>query len=192
MNDFDKNATYDIVLSYNSGDTEYPVRGRQCSSQQMPAIKEKFKNYNSFASASLNEIYTDQMLNESLKYEIKSFASIYLQNNNGKFTAKPLPYQAQFSNINSIVVEDIDIDGNLDLIIGGNLYNAEVETPRNDASFGLWLKGDGNGGFITQEPRESGLVITGDARNIELINVGNKRHLLVAANNQALQQIKIN
>ena len=192
LNDFDKNATYDIVLSYNSGDTEYPVRGRQCSSQQMPAIKDKFKNYNSFASASLNEIYTDQMLNESLKYEIKSFASIYLQNNNGKFTAKPLPYQAQFSNINSIVVEDIDIDGNLDLIIGGNLYNAEVETPRNDASFGLWLKGDGNGGFITQEPRESGLVITGDARNIELINVGNKRHLLVAANNQALQQIKIN
>ena len=192
MNDFDKNATYDIVLSYESGETEYPVRGRQCSSQQMPAIKDKFKNYNSFASASLNEIYTDQMLNESLKYEITSFASIYLQNNDGKFTAKPLPYQAQFSNINSIVVEDVDKDGNLDLIIGGNLYNSEVETPRNDASYGLWLKGDGDNGFSSQVPRNSGLVMRGDVRNIKLMNVGNERYLLVASNNQALQKIKIN
>ena len=192
LNDFDKNATYDIVLSYESGETEYPVRGRQCSSQQMPAIKDKFKNYNSFASASLNEIYTDQMLNESLKYEITSFASIYLQNNDGKFTAKPLPYQAQFSNINSIVVEDVDKDGNLDLIIGGNLYNSEVETPRNDASYGLWLKGDGDNGFSSQVPRNSGLVMRGDVRNIKLMNVGNERYLLVASNNQALQKIKIN
>ena len=192
LNDFDKNATYDIVLSYKSDDTEYPVRGRQCSSEQMPAIKEKFKNYNSFASASLEEIYSDQMLEESLKYEITSFASVYLQNNDGKFIAKPLPYQAQFSNINALVVEDIDRDGNLDVVLGGNLYNAEVETPRNDASYGLWLKGDGANGFRAQAPRETGLVVRGDIRNMKPIKVGDQTHLLVAKNNQALQQIRIN
>lgn len=192
LNDFDKNATYDIVLSYKSDDTEYPVRGRQCSSEQMPAIKEKFKNYNSFASASLEEIYSDQMLEESLKYEITSFASVYLQNNNGKFIAKPLPYQAQFSNINALVVEDIDRDGYLDVVLGGNLYNAEVETPRNDASYGLWLKGDGANGFRALAPRETGLVVRGDIRNMKPIKVGGQTHLLVAKNNQALQQIRIN
>lgn len=192
LNDFDKNATYDIVLSYKSDDTEYPVRGRQCSSEQMPAIKEKFKNYNSFASASLEEIYSDQMLEESLKYEITSFASVYLQNNDGKFIAKPLPYQAQFSNINALVVEDIDRDGYLDVVLGGNLYNAEVETPRNDASYGLWLKGDGANGFRALAPRETGLVVRGDIRNMKSIKVGDQTHLLVAKNNQALQQIRIN
>jgi len=192
LNDFDKNATYDIVLSYKSDDTEYPVRGRQCSSEQMPAIKEKFKNYNSFASASLEEIYSDRMLEESLKYEITSFASVYLQNNYGKFIAKPLPYQAQFSNINAMVVEDIDRDGYLDVVLGGNLYNAEVETPRNDASYGLWLKGDGANGFRAQAPRETGLVVRGDIRNMKPIKVGGQTHLLVAKNNQALQQIRIN
>ena len=50
-----------------------------------------------------------------------------LQNNNGKLIIKPLPYQAQFSNINSIVVEDIDID-EISSYNRGNLYNAEVET----------------------------------------------------------------
>ena len=192
LNDFDKNATYDIVLSYKSDDTEYPVRGRQCSSEQMPAIKEKFKNYNSFASASLEEIYSDQMLEESLKYEITSFASVYLQNNDGKFIAKPLPYQAQFSNIHALVVEDIDRDGYLDVVLGGNLYNAEVETPRNDASYGLWLKGDGANGFLALAPRETGLVVRGDIRNMKPIKVGGQTHLLVAKNNQALQQIRIN
>jgi len=192
LNDFDKNATYDIVLSYKSDDTEYPVRGRQCSSEQMPAIKDKFKNYNSFASASLEEIYSNQMLEESLKYEITSFASVYLENKDGKFIAKPLPYQAQLSNINAMVVKDIDSDGNLDVVLGGNLYNAEVETPRNDASYGLWLKGDGNNGFSTQLPRETGLVIRGDVRNIKVIKVGDKSHLLVAKNDQALQQIRVN
>ena len=158
----------------------------------MPAIKEKFNNYNTFASASLEEIYSNKMLEESLNYEITSFHSIYLENKDGVFRAKPLNYQAQFSNINSIVVKDIDSDGNLDAILAGNLYNAEVETPRNDASYGIWLKGDGKGGFKALLPRESGLVMRGDVRNMKIIKVKEETHLLVAKNNEALQQIKIN
>jgi hypothetical protein len=192
LNDFDENETYDIVLSYKNDDIEYPVRGRQCSSQQMPVIKEKFKDYNTFASASLEEIYSDKMLEESINYEITSFQSIYLENNGGAFIAKPLNYQAQFSNINSIVVQDVDNDGYLDAILGGNLYNAEVETPRNDASYGLWIKGDGKGGFNSIPPRESGLIMRGDIRNMKTIKVGEEVNLLVAKNNDQLQLIKIN
>jgi len=192
LNDFDKNEVKDIVLSYSTGSEEYPVRGRQCSSEQMPAIKKKFKNYDAFASASLKDIYTDQMLDNSLKYEIKSFKSIYLENNDGKFIAKPLPMEAQYSNINAFVVKDFDSDGNLDLVIGGNLYNAEVETPRNDASYGLWLKGDGKGNFKTQRPLVSGLNLSGDVKDIKEINVGKNQHLLSVRNNDYLQQIKIN
>ena len=149
-------------------------------------------NFSLIAGICSEEIYSDQMLEESLKYEITSFASVYLQNNNGKFIAKPLPYQAQFSNINALVVEDIDRDGYLDVVLGGNLYNAEVETPRNDASYGLWLKGDGANGFRALAPRETGLVVRGDIRNMKPIKVGGQTHLLVAKNNQDLQQIRIN
>jgi hypothetical protein len=132
------------------------------------------------------------MLEESINYEITSFQSVYLENKDGAFIAKPLNYQAQFSNINSIVVNDVDNDGNLDAILGGNLYNAEVETPRNDASYGLWIKGDGKGGFNSILPRESGLVMRGDIRNMKTIQVGEEVNLLVAKNNGQLQLIKIN
>jgi hypothetical protein len=89
-------------------------------------------------------------------------------------------------------VKDVDDDGNLDAILGGNLYNSEVETPRNDASYGLWLKGDGKGEFNAVTPRESGLLMLGDVRNMRTIQVGGETHLLVAKNDEALQQIRIN
>ncbi|MGX1929625.1 VCBS repeat-containing protein [Flagellimonas sp. 2504JD4-2] len=192
LNDFDSNDQADIVLSYQKGDTEFPVRGRQCSSQQMPAIKHKFKDYNSFASASLNQIYTTQMLEESLSYEITSFASIYLENKDGRYVAKTLPQLAQLSSINKFVVKDFDKDGNLDAVLAGNLYNSEVETPRNDASFGLFLQGDGTGNFKAKTMMESGLKIVGDVRDMELLSKNGTDHILVAKNNAPVQLIKVN
>lgn len=192
LNDFDLNDKADIVLSYKKGDIEFPVRGRQCSSQQMPAIKHKFKDYNSFASASLNQIYTSKLLDESLSYEITSFASIYLENDGGKFSAKPLPQLAQLSSINKFVVDDFNADGNLDVVLAGNLYNAEVETPRNDASFGLFLQGDGAGNFTAQTMMDSGLKIVGDVRDMELLTKNGKSHILVAKNSAQMQLIGVN
>lgn len=192
LNDFDKNRKKDIVLSYKKGKKEYPVRGRQCSSQQMPAIKAKFKDYNSFANATLNQIYTTEMLEESLNYEITSFSSIYLENDRGEFTAKPLSQLAQISSINQFVVKDFDGDNHLDVVLAGNLYHSEVETPRNDASFGLFLKGDGKGDFIAKTMMESGLKIVGDVRGMETITINGVRHILVAKNDEHLQLIKVN
>ena len=192
LNDFDGNKKSDIVLSYKNGDIEFPVRGRQCSSQQMPAIKLKFKDYNSFANASLVEVYTDKSLKESLSYEITSFESIYLENTNGTYTSKPLPQLAQISSINQFVVKDFNADGNLDMVLAGNLYNSEVETPRNDASFGLLLQGDGAGNFTEKPMMESGLKIIGDVRNMELISIKNETYILVAKNDAPMQLVKIN
>ena len=192
LNDFDENETSDIVLSYKKGETEFPVRGRQCSSQQMPAIKSKFKDYNSFASADLKQIYTTKMLEEALSYEITSFESVYLENDNGKFISKPLPQLAQISSINQFVVDDFNDDGNLDVVLAGNLYNAEVETPRGDASFGLYLEGDGKGNFDAKTMMESGLKIVGDVRGLEPISINGEKHLLAAKNDDRLQLIKVN
>ncbi|MRI01478.1 hypothetical protein GH721_13120 [Kriegella sp. EG-1] len=192
LNDFDENNKPDIVLSYQKGDTEFPLRGRQCSSQQMPAIKAKFKDYNSFASASLKQIYTTEMLENSLSYEITSFASVYLENNNGKFKLKPLPQLAQISSINQFIVKDFNQDGNLDVVLAGNLYNSEVETPRNDSSFGLYLKGNGKGDFESIPMLESGLKIIGDVRALEEISINGENYILAAKNDAQMQLIKVN
>ena len=110
----------------------------------------------------------------------------------GSFFARPLPQLAQLSSINKFVVDDFNSDGNLDVVLAGNLYNAEVETPRGDASFGLYLQGDGAGNFETRTMMESGLKIVGDVRGMKKISIIDEKHLLVAKNDDLLQLIKVN
>ena len=191
VNDFDKNEQNDIVLSYYNDGEQYPVRGRECSSQQIPAIKQKFKDYESFSQASLIDVYTEADLEKSLHYQVHSFASIYLENKNGKFIVHQLPREAQLSNITSIIVDDFNTDGNLDLIIAGNLFVSEVETPRNDAGYGLYLRGDGTGKFKPIPAHKSGLFIPGDVKQMIAIKAKGADYLLAAKNNDHVQGIKI-
>ena len=60
--DFDNNGTYDVVFSKKYQGELVPMRGRQCSSEQMPFISEKFENYLSFAEASIGDILGEDKL----------------------------------------------------------------------------------------------------------------------------------
>ena len=185
--DFDGNQKSDIVLSYHNSGEEYPVRGRQCSSQQIPAIQNEFKDYNSFAVASMEDIFGTDKLDESLHYEVESFESIYLENLGDSYESYTLPLEAQISSINDWVVEDYNDDGNLDLILAGGLYASEIETPRSDAGIGLVLLGDGNNHFNSLSLNKSGLLLPHDTKKLQNIQVGNKKGIIVANNQGPLQ-----
>ena len=191
--DFDNNKSMDIVLGYYNDGKQYPVRGRQCSSQQIAAIEVKFKDYNSFAEADLADVYSTQSLESALHYQAYNFASSYVENlGNGTFKITPLPNEAQSSSINSILSKDVDLDGHLDLIISGNLYQSEVETPRNDAGYGLFLKGNGKGDFDAVPYVHSGLLVKGDVKNSSFIQIKKDRSaVLFAKNNDELKLVRI-
>ncbi len=59
--DFDGNGSNDIVLSKKYEGEYVPVRGKECSSQQMPFINSKFGTYAEFADASLEDIYGENL-----------------------------------------------------------------------------------------------------------------------------------
>lgn len=191
--DFDENGKNDIVLSYYNYGTQYPLRGRSCSSQQIPEIKKKFATYNEFASSTLQDVYGDSNLNNALHYEAKTFESVSMENlGNGRFNIRPLPDMAQVSNINSSVMYDFDKDGIKDIVIAGNLYGSEIETTRNDASLGLFLKGHGQFVFEPIPMGKSGLNISQDVKELKLIAYKNQKALVVAVNNGRAKLIKIN
>lgn len=191
--DFDNNKRKDIVLSYYNFGTLFPVRGRSCSSQQMPSISTKFEDYESFAVADVNEVYGKEELEEAeIHYQAKTFASGYIENlGNGKFKIRPLPNETQFSSVNQIIAEDMDDDGFKDLVVAGNLYASEIETARNDSSIGLYLKGDGKGNFEPAPGQESGLYIPGDVKDIGTLTIGKIKHIIVAKNDGAVQIVRI-
>ncbi|GAB3650224.1 VCBS repeat-containing protein [Echinicola sediminis] len=193
--DYDNNGKQDIVLSKIEKGKQVPVRGRECSSQQIPAIKTKFKDYHSFATASLEEIYSTDHLKRSAHYEVKNFGHCYVENlGNEQFELHVIKDNfMQLAPINTMVVEDINRDGHSDMIYAGNLYASEVETPRGDSSYGGLMLGNSQGDFKSLKPYESGLFVKGEvkaAKKLKLASGG--EGILFAKNNDYLQLVKLN
>lgn len=180
--DFDGNGNKDIVLSYYNFGEKFPLRGRSCSAQQVPSLKEKFPTYEGFAISGLEEVYEISALENSLNYQAFTFESVYLENLNGSFKITTLPKEAQMSSINCTTILDLDDDSNLDVILAGNLYTSEIETPRNDASLGLVLMGNGKGEFDPVAPVKSGLYASKDVKKMVQVN-GEKSNLIIMAAN---------
>jgi hypothetical protein len=182
-NDFDNNGTNDVVLAKYYKDDYVPLRGRECTSEQMPYVAEKFKDYHSFASSKLIDILPDDKVEGAVIYEIESFESIILINDNGQLKIKPLPNQAQVSPIKSTLITDINKDGHKDIITVGNHYGVEVETTRYDAGYGTVLLGNGTTNFKPISPKESGFFVPKDSRDIKQIRQGNNDLIIVTNNN---------
>ena len=190
-NDFDKNNSGDIVLSYFNDGEQYPLRGRQCSSDQIPAIKTKFQDYDAFSIATLEDVYTEPALENSLHYFTKTFSTVYLENNGNGFKMSNLPVLAQLSAVNKILKRDINKDGYNDIIISGNMYNSEVETPRNDGSVGVYLEFNPTNGFEAIPTKESGLFINGDVKDMEFISIKGNDYIISAKNDDSIEFTKI-
>ncbi len=191
FNDFDDNNKKDIVLSYYNEGEKYPVRGRSCSASQVGEIKQKFKTYNEFAEATLVDVYGKEDLEKALQYQVNTFATSYIENKGNTFVMHNLPNNIQLSSINQIVVEDFNKDGNLDFVAAGNLYDSEIETPRNDAGSGIFFEGNGKGGFKSCNSLESGFYAPKNVKDLALIKVGDKQMIIVANNNDFLKFIEI-
>jgi len=190
-NDFDHNGTFDIVLATVADNKNlWPVRGRGCSSSQMPFIKEKFKTYHSFATAYLSDIYSQQTLDSALHLQAYDFHSaIWMNDGKGHFTRKNLPVEAQTAPINAVVISDLNHDGFPDLIIAGNMWGAEVETTRYDAGTGLILLGDGQGGFKPLPVWKSGFYAGGNVKDMKILfnKTMKKKWILTGVNNSEIQ-----
>ncbi|MEM6804831.1 MAG: VCBS repeat-containing protein [Bacteroidota bacterium] len=188
--DFDSNGSIDIVLGFHEAGNLFPLRGRECSSNQMPFIETRFPTYSAFAMANMQEVFGTASLEGALHYSTQNFASCYFENDgSGKFQVRQLPKMAQLSAINALLVGDFDKDGNLDVLLGGNLYGAEVETPRSDANYGSLLKGDGKGGFRVLPTPQSGLDLVGEVKHFATLTLGDQSisGIIVAKNNAELQ-----
>ncbi|MCG8305797.1 MAG: VCBS repeat-containing protein [Cytophagales bacterium] len=186
--DFDNSGSNDIVLGYFEGEHLYPYHSRDKCLNQIPFLNRKYPGYHEFGMATLKDIYGASNLKESLQLKALTFASSYAENlGGGRFKLTKLPNMAQLSCTRSIIVRDINLDGNEDLILAGNLLNTEQETPRIDGSYGLAMIGDGKGNFDPVHPSHSNLYISGEIPDMENITIGNRTAIITAVNNNAVE-----
>ncbi|MEN9686539.1 MAG: hypothetical protein RLZZ28_2325 [Bacteroidota bacterium] len=188
--DFDKNGTIDAIPSLFLPDKdgkrkEFPEPTRDDLVKQMISMRTVFQNYKTYATAGMDKVLKPEQRKTALRVEANYFTSVYLKNEgNGKFSITALPWEAQLSALNGMVVNDFDGDGNLDLIINGNDYGTEVSVGRYDALNGLFLKGNGKGGFKALSIMESGIYLPGNGKALVQLSNHQGKLLLAASENR--------
>lgn len=117
--------------------------------------------------------------------------SLFINDGTGHFTTRSLPPEVQFSPVYAIKAGDFNGDNNIDILMGGNLFNVKPETGRYDASYGSFLLGDGTGGFRNVKKKVSGLKLEGEVRDVEDFITKDGRILVVSGSNSPLQVFEL-
>ncbi|MEO6131548.1 MAG: CRTAC1 family protein, partial [Saprospiraceae bacterium] len=183
-NDFDHNGKYDVVLATTKQEKVLPVRGRECTSQELPFILDKYPTYESYANATFNDIFSSDMLQNSTHDKLSTMTSIYLGNEGkGIFTVKELPALCQNGPIKAFCVDDINKDGNIDFMYAGNHLPTEVETARYDGLYQGICYGDGKGNFICKSIFIENQLMIEDSRDIQKIKLATGQEVYLLSNN---------
>ena len=187
---FGDSDTKRIIEAKVYGDTILPVRGKSCSQNAMPFIREEFETYHDFAVSDLVEIYPKESLENAQLFEVNELRSMVLINDGeGEFFAQPLPEIVQISPAFGVVTSDFDGDGFTDIYTVQNFYTPQRETGRMAGGLSVLLLGNGDGSFRPTKTSDSGLGVTGDAKGLSIadINGDQKPDFVISVNDSPIR-----
>jgi len=193
VSDFDNNGSVEQILTRTINGKDIPVHLLKELKAQINTLELKNMKFADYATKSIDELFSKAILDKALIKKINTFQSVVLLNNNNNFVVEPLPFRAQISTINNILVLDINKDGHLDLVTTGNNYNYKTQYTRQDASYGDVYFGDGFGKFVWQPSKQTGFFVKGQINAMVKLNESQpEMFILVGPNNDVPQLFKIN
>lgn len=184
--DVDGSGERHIIEAKFEGEICYPRRGFSCSRAAMPLLEKHTKTFHAFASSTLFDLYADNRLEAALRFEANELRSgVFLNDGAGRFEFRPLPRIAQIAPCTDACLEDLNNDGNLDIVLAQNFYGPQRETGHMDGGVGLVLAGSKTGAFTPLHPSFSGIRVSGDARRVRIIDINGDQlpDLVFALNN---------
>ncbi|MFM1768881.1 MAG: hypothetical protein RJA22_1410 [Verrucomicrobiota bacterium] len=157
----------DIVEAIEVGGRLVPWVDLDRMALVLPWLRERYATRAAFAGATLAEILGERLaLGRELRADWAD-STLFL-NRGDRFEPRSLPGPAQWAPAFAVAVADADGDGREDVFLSQNLFDVEPRTSRMDAGQGLWLRGDGQGGFRAMSAAESGVRVDGEQRGAAL------------------------
>jgi len=170
--DFDENGSVDPILCFYIKDTSYPYVSRDELLDQMSIMRTRFTDYSSYADVTLQTIFTEEELKDANHLQANYLKTAYFESGTDqKFHEKTLPLQVQFAPVYTITSLDYNNDSKQDLLLCGNINRARLRFGKDDANYGVLLRGDGKGNFSYVNQQQSGFRLRGDVRSV--ININN-------------------
>ena len=193
INDYDQNNSVEKIMTYTADGKDMPVFLKKDMEDQLPSIKKANLKNEAYARKSIQELFPEGLLSKSVVKKFNYCSScIAINNGNGNFTVQKLPPVMQLSCINVIHCMDVNGDGHVDLVAGGNQFGFLPQFERLDASLGDVLVNTGKGEFVWQEATKTGLDLRGEERDIAEIKTNNEDCLLFLQNNEVPALYKLN
>ena len=184
VKDFDGNGDVDALLTYYRQNKNYTVAHKDELIAQMPSLRKRFSEYETFANSTFNQIIPKAMQQGALIKKAQQLQSVVLWNKpNKEWEINTLPDAVQYSSTEAFYVADFNGDKIPDILVGGNFYEMIPSIGRCDASYGTVLLGKGNGGFTVSENRDNHLFLNGAVRDIK--KMGNR--IAVVYNNAPME-----
>lgn len=183
-NDFDNNGTIEQIATRSVNGKDLPIHLKQELARQIPSIKKKNLSYADYSKKTFQELFTPEIVTNSIQKTVAIQESVIAINKgNGKFEIQMLPKEVQFSSVNTICAMDVNNDGILDLILGGNQYEFKPQFSRLDANFGSVLLGNKKGTFSWTPYDKSGFFIKGEIKQLKAIKDKNNTISILAVVN---------
>ncbi|WP_348813279.1 VCBS repeat-containing protein [Flavobacterium maritimum] len=190
VNDFDSNGTIEQIATRSVDGKDLPISLKQELAKQIPSIKKKNLSYADYSKKTFQELFAQEVVDNSIQKTVNIQESVIAINKgNGKFEIKLLPKEVQFSCVNSICTMDVNNDGILDLILGGNQYEFKPQFSRLDANHGSVLLGSKKGTFSWMPYNQSGFYLKGEVRQLKAIKDKTKAVSIIAVVNNNTPKI---
>ncbi|MEM6718706.1 MAG: VCBS repeat-containing protein [Bacteroidota bacterium] len=185
INDFDNNGTIEQIVTQTINGKDVPVVTKHELTAQIVSLKKQNTKFAEYASKSIDELFSKEVLaNAIVKMVTEPQHLIAINKGNGQFEIKELPRETQLSSVNAIEVFDVNNDGNLDLILGGNQYQYKPQYARLDANYGSILLGNGMEEFTWQAYEKTGFFVKGEVKAIQKLATKAGIHLIIGINNE--------
>ena len=182
--DFDQNGDSDKIITRTVADKDVPVFLKNEMQDQIPGLKKQNLKHSDYASKSIQDLFPADALGKAI---VKNFnfssSCVAINNGNGEFTIVPLPFRAQLSCVNAISCMDVNKDGYPDLILAGNNSGFLPQMEKLDASFGDVFVNNGKGVMNWVDPSTSGIMVSGEIRDLATIKSRNDLLLVFMRNN---------
>jgi hypothetical protein len=163
----------------------FPMHTRDDLISQLISIRKKYPSYRGFGHATMSDLWAEKDREGAVIFKATDMnTSLITGKGTGTFNISALPQNAQMAPVYGMIAKDIDHDGNLDLVMVGNDFGMEPFTGRHDAFMGLYMKGNGKGGFTPLSVANSGIYVAGDGKGLASVQSAKDRDILIATQNQ--------
>jgi hypothetical protein len=172
--DFRGDGSLDLIEGYYEGEKTYPWRTHRDLGAVLPSLLKRYPRNDLYARATLSEIFGDAKLAQAERMSATELRSgVLLSQADGTYRFEPLPNLAQIAPWQGTVAGDFDGDGHADIYAVQNSFAPNPSVGRLDGGLSQLLRGDGHGHFTPVPPAESGLVVTGDAKALVVLDLNN-------------------